>query len=401
MSETEVKKYGVDAKVAVLAVGVALYLGNIVTPLIGSIAKEYPNENQDLVRLITTMPQFATMLMALSMTWLESKFPRRTLAIAACFFLVGGGMAPMWLNGVVPILISRAVFGIGLGISFPLASGMIGEMFDGAERQQMLGLRQSCGTAAGFVFSLATGFIATINWRYSFYLMLFGLVILAVVIFKLPEPERKPKVISATGVVEKPKLTPMTWFIVAMNCGYNVLLLSYSVNMSMVVVVGNIGTVADAGIVSGCYTALAFLAGLSYPKIEQVLKRYTVALAVGCVGAGLTVLLFSTQIMFFFVGAGILGFGFGLYNPCVTLKVIKSVDRSASTKAVSVYIVSQAGAQFLSPLVFMALTALFGITGLKASWTVAVPVLIVATLGIILFVAFTKTKEQKAAAISQ
>ncbi|MCR4436909.1 MAG: MFS transporter [Clostridiales bacterium] len=393
------KKYGIGAKVAVLSIAVTLYLSSITTPIIGSIVKAFPNENPDLVKLIQTMPQFSTMIVALLIGAIESRIKRRTLVFTACGFLTIGGIAPMFLNSIIQILVARAVFGVGLGIAFPLASGIIGELFEGAERQQMMGLRGAVGTAAGFLFSLGAGFLAVNGWRHAFLLMLTAVLVFFVTFFKLPEPERKKS--SGNGPAEKIRLSKWAYIIILLNIGYNILLLTYSVNMSVVVVVGKIGTVAQAGIVSSFYTIAAFLAGLSFAKIEQAIKRYTVALAVGLVGGGLLILLLANSITLFFAGAFILGFGFGLYNPCVTLKVIGSVDKQATTRAVSLYIVSQAGAQFLSPIIFMFITRSLGMTSVKAAWMIAAPTLLIATAAIILFVTFTKPKTAAATTVSQ
>ncbi|KPU43189.1 bacillibactin exporter [Oxobacter pfennigii] len=381
------KKYGLTVKVAVLSIGVLLYLGNIMGPILGLIVKEFPDVNPDLVKLIQTMPSLSTMVVSLIVGAIGNKVKKRTLVFIACFCIFFGGIAPVFLYDFNLLLISRAFFGIGPGIAFPLASGMIGQLFEGAERQKMMGLRGSVGTATGFILSLLSGQIAKVNWRYSFFLMSIALLCFIVQLIWLPEPEVKQPAVS--GTKEKIVLTKWLWLIALMNIGYNIMLVSYSTNMSIVVIQGNIGDVGQAGIVSACYTIGAFLAGMSFAKIEQAIKRYTVALAVGLLGSGLLILLLSTNIFMFFVGAFVSGTGFGLYNPCVTLKVIGSVARNATTRAMSIYIVSQSGAAFLSPIIFMFLKSALGLTGLKASWMISSPALLTAALAIVVFVTFT------------
>ncbi|MCR4436908.1 MAG: MFS transporter [Clostridiales bacterium] len=394
------RKYGIAAKIAVLSLPVVMYTTQIAMPVIGAMVKEFPDVNPELLKQILTIPNFTMMAVALILGAVERVLSRRTLVFAACAFTFIGGIGPVFFNNITVILIFRMIYGIGLGIVFPLASSLIGELFEGSERQQMMGLRGAVGTAAGIVFSLAAGYLAVIRWKYAFLLMLSIAVVFIIVLFKLPEPERKP-VSSASGNTAKAKLKPWTYIIILLNIGYNLLMVSFTTNLSIVVVVDKVGDVAQAGIVSTLFTVGAFLAGLAFAKIEQIFKRYTVAIAVGLVGASLVMLLFVNSIGLFMVGGFIFGLGFGLYNPCVTLKVIASVDKQATTRAVSLYIVAQSFAQFLSPILYIAINKALGLTGNRASWMTAGPGLVVAAVVIILFVAFVKPKEVVPSVVSQ
>ena len=84
----------------------------------------------------------------------------------ALILFLAGGVAPAFLNNFTTLLLSRAVFGIGIGLLSPLGNALVLGLFEGQERANMLGLGGVVMNLGGIAFQMLVGFLAAISWRY-------------------------------------------------------------------------------------------------------------------------------------------------------------------------------------------------------------------------------------------
>ena len=115
----------------------------------------------------------------------------RPLLILGTLLFTAAGAAPFWISDFKTILISRALFGIGLGVLMPLGNAVILNLFDGQERANMLGMSGLVMNLGGIVLQLLGGVLCAIKWNYAFLAHLLGAIPLIMVMLMLPEPERK------------------------------------------------------------------------------------------------------------------------------------------------------------------------------------------------------------------
>ncbi|HWR09399.1 MFS transporter [Sporomusa sp.] len=389
-----VMKSELKTKAAVLSVALLLYTSSMTTPAIGAIAKAFPDVSPELIKQVAALPPLMTIVGALLTGQLEQFMKKKTIlyfAIAIEFLF--GGIIPAVYGDMTFILVCRAIFGLGYGLIFPLASSLVADLFEGQERDAMMGLKSAIGAAAGIVFQMIGGYLAVISWRYAFWGFLLLIPIFIVIALVLPEPARKPKPSAANGF-SNGRLTRRTWYLSILNLLYNIVLFSFMTNVAIVMAEGKIGNAAQAGVVLTAFTSGAFATGLLYGKIAQIFREYTAALAVGLVGLAFLILVHVHTYPLFVIAGIVFGLGFGIYNPALTLLVVGSAHQSAATLAVSIYIALQGVGQFLSPIVLAFVTKILGFHGPKAAWLVAGPTLIVTCAVIILVTALLKLKSK-------
>ncbi|WP_371374802.1 MFS transporter [Sporomusa aerivorans] len=388
MKESELK-----TKAAVLSVALLLYTASLTTPAIGAIARAFPGVSPELVKQIAALPPLMTILGALITGQLERFVRKKTiLYLAITIEFLFGGIIPALYGDMTFILICRAIFGLGYGLIFPLASSLVADLYEGRERDSMMGLKSAVGAAAGIVFQMIGGYLAVISWRYAFWGFLLLIPIFIVIALVLPEPVRKPKPAASDSAFCG--LTPGTWYLSGLNLLYNIMIFSFMTNVAIVMAEGKIGNAAQAGLVLTAFTTGAFAAGLFYGRIARIAGRYTAALAVGLVGLAFLLLIRVHTYPLFVLAGIIFGLGFGIYNPALTLLVVGSAHPSTATLAVSVYIAFQGIGQFLSPIVLLYITTALGLHGPLAAWTVAGPALLAASMVIILLTALLKPKHR-------
>ncbi len=80
------------------------------------------------------------------------------------------GVAGASLDSFWPLLATRALLGAAAGGIAAASLGMLGNLYEGAERSQALGYATSTLTIAGIAFPLMGGLLGSFGWQYAFYL---------------------------------------------------------------------------------------------------------------------------------------------------------------------------------------------------------------------------------------
>lgn len=392
-NETLTKKnWGPAVKAATLSIIILEYSIALSTPVLGAIAAAFPDVSPELIKQVQSMPSLTMIPVALMVGQIEKFMKKRTMLMIAIMFLFIGGIAPALGGGIYFILLCRAIFGMGRGIVFPFAMSFIIDLFDGQERDVLMGLRSSTGSIAGIVFMQVGGFLGTINWRMSFWGFLIIIPFALLVFFKLPEPEKKAQLTTET-VKTSAKLTKKTWTLILLNFVLMFFAYTFMTNMAIVINALKIGTPKTAANVMSIFTVSSAACGFLFGKvIKPMLKDYTAAIGAMFIGGGILVLSYANVLNIFFVGAVLFGIGFSIYNTDMYLKLGVSADRSAAAKAISTHMALNALSQFASPIVIAFLAGVLNISGAKAGWTISGPVLLAGGLVILLIQAFTKPK---------
>lgn len=387
------KKYGIVQKSAVLALAVIIYETSATTPALGEISKAFPDVSVELVKQIAALPNLMLIVFALLPGVLERFISKRTLVFIGMALLLVGAL-PAFFGGMTFILFTRVVFGAGLGLLFPLASSIIQYLFEGKERDTMMGLRGAVGAVAGVALTSLGGILASMNWRYCFLELLLVIPMAILVYFKLPEPEIKPApVVSASAGTKEKSLAPMTFVISTANVLYNIVMFSFITNVAIVMLNDQIGDAVQAGVVLSTFTVTSFFAGLSYGQVtSRIFKKYTVVMAVILVGLSFVIFLNAKDLTTYILGSAVFGFGFGTYNPEVTIRVMSTVKQSAASTAVGVYIACQGVGQFISPIILAVLTSTLGLTGSKSAWVIAAYTLLIGAALLSIVITVVKPK---------
>lgn len=385
-----VQQYGLATKTAVLSLAALLYTTKMAGPALGAIKQAMPGVSPIMIQQFLTIPPMMMIVGSLVTARLQKMIPKKQILYIGMLLQIVFGIMPAIYHDIYFMLGTRVLFGLGFGMTFPLVSSFIADLFDGSERDTMMGYKSAAGAAAGVVFQMLGGYLAAISWQYNFLGLLILIPVYLLVMFKVPEPELKAAPTAAAGGGFG-GLTRTTWFIYAFNMVFNILQYSFVTNIALVMAAEKVGGPTEAGAVLTVFTGAAFVAGILYGKITRLFKEYTLALAFGFLAAAFMIVVHYNTYVMFMVGAALYGLGFGLYNPEITIRTIKSVHKSAATLAMSFFVCSMGIGQFGSPfLVFIA--KVLGLQGSKATWMVVAPTCLVLCVLMILLNLFAKNK---------
>ncbi|WP_336364847.1 MFS transporter [Halalkalicoccus salilacus] len=122
-------------------------------------------------------------------TLIDRVDPRRPFIAGLLLYAAGGG-AGLVIESFIPLLVSRAVLGVGVAFVYSGITVLIYDLYEGQRMNRALGLRSSANSVGGVVWPLIGGGLGTLSWQAPFgvYLITLPLGLLAVV--TIPETKR-------------------------------------------------------------------------------------------------------------------------------------------------------------------------------------------------------------------
>ncbi len=185
--------------------------GATIAPSLPEMKKAFPdNESADtLVKLVLTIPGLFIAITAPFSGWFIDRFGRIRLLILMLLLYAMAGTSGLYLNTLLEIIVGRAFLGVAVGGIMTTAVALIGDYFEGQERQKFLGTQAAIMAFSGTVFISVGGFLADIHWRYPFLIYSIALLAIPLVLIYLREPA-KP-VIKADQEVSVTTIPSIVW----------------------------------------------------------------------------------------------------------------------------------------------------------------------------------------------
>jgi len=398
---TQTKSYSALTKFAILSIIIAEYTIALTTPALGAVAKAFPNVSMEMIKMVQSLPNLFMIIVALLTPLLEKKFSKKTLLLSAMVVMFISGIASYFTpaGNFTYLLIMRALFGCGRGICFPYAMGFVAELFDGAEKEKMMGWDNGLGNLTGLVLTLLGGYLANFAWNTQFLGFLVIIPVFLLVWLKCPDPSKvvKPVENSASEVNKsKDRLTVTTWAVVIFNCIAMIFIYSYITSVALVITEQNLGEPSVVGAVMATFLILGAISGLFYGTLfKRILKRYTDVFGLLLVGLAMVFLIRQNTIEMFYVGSAIFGIGFSTYNSDQFINVSVSSAQHLGTQALAMFMAFSGVGQFASPLILSAMASIAGITkNALADWTVSGPACIIMAVALGIYKILSHSKYQ-------
>ena len=145
-----------------------------------------PTYNASQVELLVSVPSFSVVAMLLLNPFVDKWLNDRQLIMTGIILLSSAGIFPSFVQWYPLVLLSRLVFGMGIGFINAKAISIISQRYQGKERIQMLGIRGSEELIGGASCSLLVGQLLKIHWTLAFLIYGFGFIILAMYLIFVP-----------------------------------------------------------------------------------------------------------------------------------------------------------------------------------------------------------------------
>lgn len=178
---------------------IALILANVLgimgtaslVPVMPMIAAEYAASPhaQLLAQLVLVLPSLMIVLFSPLAGWLGDCFGRRRLLMAFMVLYSAVGLLPIVVEGVLTLLVCRAVLGVCEAVVMTLATTLLGDYFSGAERDHWMGYQTGAGSIAGLLLLPLAGFLGQFGWRMAFCIYILPLFMLVLIVRYTWEPD--------------------------------------------------------------------------------------------------------------------------------------------------------------------------------------------------------------------
>lgn len=201
MAERQNSGLGGTTTMAVAIIAASLTTSITVHPILPRVFAEYrdlPNV-AFLVPLIISLPALISIFTAPLVGWLSDKIGRRSFVIWASLLAAILGTAPIYLESLHAILITRALMGLVTGSLAVCTAALVGDLFHGDRRKDIFGAKFAVSGAAHVGVNILMGYLAYTDWRNAFFVFGWGIVAALLMVMLVPREEKDPDAAKEEG----------------------------------------------------------------------------------------------------------------------------------------------------------------------------------------------------------
>lgn len=262
-----------------------------------------------LTPVMLTIPALVIALSAPLAGFAVDRLGRVRMLLGALLVYSIFGTAPLYLSNLYSIVISRAGLGLAEAMVMTVCTTLIGDYFEGAEREFWLSLQGAMAALAAAIFLGLGGFLGEFGWRTPFWLYFAGVLMFPLALKLLWEPDISYRNINRFDFA-------LPWRTLAVAYPFGVItgaaLLMVPIQLSFILHDLGLNSPAIPGVLSAG-NQLAVLAGALAFRIFRRFG-YTVVFGVGffATGAGLLEVAAAHDQVSLLVGGCLSGLGCGV-----------------------------------------------------------------------------------------
>ncbi len=321
------------------------------------------------VRLVLTVPALFIAIGAPIVGTAIDRFGRKTLLAFAVLLYGLAGTSGAMLNEIGLILVGRVLLGLSVAGIMTTATALIADYYVGSARAQFLGFQAAFMGLGGVVFLSLGGILADVSWRMPFFIYLLALLILPLVVFVLPEPNRT--LVSQNLGIDATNAFP--WHIAGLT--YAAALLSqvvfYLIPVQLPFHLKQLtsANASQAGLAIALATLFSAGSAIAYQQVKARLSFMGIyAIAFLSMAVGYVVISFATTYALVLVGLAIAGTGLGLLTPNMNVCLTSVIPASFRGRVLGGLTTAFFLGQFISPILSQPLS---GIVGLDVTYRLA------------------------------
>lgn len=309
-----------------------------------------------LVPMALTIPALCVALFSPVAGWLSDKLGRKRLLIAALVGYAGFGLLPLLLDDLRMILAARVALGVTEAIIMTVATALVGDYFTGERRERWVSIQIATASVSAIVLIAAGGALGeALGSRGPFWLYLLALPVALAAALILFEPAKT--VATAPAAAGKAQGIAL---LVAITFGIGMLFYTLIVQLGPVIEATGVTSPATIGL-AGAAANLGVMAGsMLFGRLkgwsgETLLSIGLPLVALGYVGIGL-----SSSFALTAACAVVISIGNGLMLPTMLAWVLRRLPPETRGRGTGVWTGSFFLAQFVAPIVAVALSGVLG-----------------------------------------
>ena len=329
------------------------------------------------VPMILTVPALCVALFSPVAGVLGDWFGRRRLLIKALIVYAMVGIAPVFLTGLVPIIISRIGVGVAEALIMVLTTTMIGDYFEGAQRDRWLAGQTAAASLSALVFFNLGGQLGRLGWRAPFWVYGIALIMLALVLAFTWEPSDADPGEEADHAPHHGAWTGFPWAgmagIIAITIYGSVLFYTVQIQAGRGLAALGMTDPGEIGFATSIASIGVPLGTLVYARIGRMRVIRLLLIEFALLTAGFALMARAGQVSPFLIGCFINQFGAGLLLPTLLVWAMDGLQFDIRARAAGMWTGAFTLGQFLCPIVVTyssdhagGLSGAFGVLSLAA-----------------------------------
>lgn len=355
--------------------------GGLVAPILPELVRQL-HFDPALAANLVSMHCLTIALFSPPLGILADRIGHLRVLVPSLIFYALFGVAGAFMQSFWPLLATRALLGAASGGIAAAGLGLLGNMYEGEERSQALGLATSTIALSGIAFPLIGGWVGSTHWQYAFYVYGLGLPLAGIAACSLrekPKPKAKPK---AKDEGEKLRVVlgqPHTLRLL--------LTLSLtSVAMYAVVIYAPLylkqtidaGTAVNGMVLASRAVGAAIISAFGAKRLAKAVgPAKAIAIGFGLMALTLITIPVLTQLSWIILAAVFFGVGFGIVLPTLYSTLANVAPSSLKSSVLAAGTGAGFLGQFLSPIL---LGPVLRYRGLEAVFYTAASISMVAGL---------------------
>lgn len=344
--------------------------GSVISPVLNQMGEGLGVSPSAARLLITTHGIMIAICSPLIGILIDKIGTRKPLITGLIIYGLAGGSG-LIIDNYYLLIFSRVVLGVSVAMIFTALTVTVLNLYEGKERNKVMGWRGSSNSAGGIIWPLVGGSLGVISWHLPFAAYLIGLPIALMAFLVIPEsrPAAEPMIPGKAGKQESTfnlfKSMPILLLPYGLVFIGNILL--YALIVFMPKLVEQFGITSSFYV--GTFISTVGLAGgttsLFYGKIRERLSYSTIvkaALALWAVGF----ILISQAPYAWLISVSIICFGVGMGTviPTIPVWVGELVPASFRGRMTSYITLFSYTGQFLSPVILSPIETAAGLSEL-------------------------------------
>lgn len=259
---------------AILLLGVLDQAPSVVNSTIPAMTETFSGHALSLIESITTIVNLFVTIFVLVSGFLVNKIGQKQTALLGIGIAAISSIVPVFSTNFYVVLGSRAVLGIGIGLSNALAASLLSAFFKGNELAKYMGWRTAAGGIGTSLMTMVAGQLLKLSWHMSYFVYILFVPTLLLFIFFVPEPEKygvfvqknEEKKKSVKEANEDNKLAGLGT-VLALAVLFFFFLVGatiFGTKLAQIFVTKNIGTASEASVVASIFTLSQMFGGMLF-----------------------------------------------------------------------------------------------------------------------------------------
>ncbi len=352
--------------VILTAATLTVMAGSIIAPVLNLMREGLDVDPASVGLIITTHGLFIALFSPVMGSLIDKIGPKRPFVFGLILYGLAGGSG-LFITSYSVLILSRAILGIALAAFFNGITVLILNLYEGGERNKVMGWRGSTNSLGGIIWPLTGGFLGSFSWHLPFAVYLIGIPLGCFAYVALPEIHKEKARLEGieASVLQIVRKNPVLFAIYGFTFSAMIFLYVLVIFLPQLLEKMGISNPFYIGLFISVATFSAALTSFNYGRIKSRLSyKMIFLLAFALWTVGFTLISQSSTSLPILGSLVLFGIGQGMILPTVPLWVGEVVPASYRGRFSSYIGTFGFIGQFLSPIIFAPVLMLLGLNGI-------------------------------------